>query len=358
MGNVRCRRRAIAWGTILGVGLAMMIATASGAQEKKEEKKELVVGKWYPMLESGVNLTQSAYTTNWAGGDKGSVVWTFITNGTLENQLHKKMNWLNTLKLAFGQTHQQVADASGQRSWDRPEKSTDLIDYETISRFTLGGFVDPFASLRFESQFQDASDPAGRILSFNPLKYKESAGIARKFIDEKDRSLLSRLGFAFRQSSRRFFEEEAPAKATSTESTNDGGIEWVTDYKTRVLQDRVAWSSKLGLYQPVFYSGKKALDDLSAETLEAAGLATDVSDFSTTMDLDWENIFSTQITKLVSVSLYTRWIYDKYDNSVKPLVTTKEGVVTLNNPADVRAAIRKTGQFKQTLAVGITYRFF
>jgi hypothetical protein len=340
---------------LLILGLAH--ASASWAQDKKDEKRELIVGKWYPSLESGLNLTQSSYSTNWAGGDKGSVVWTLITNGTLENQLHKQVNWLSTLKLAYGQTHQQKVDAAGDRFWDHPEKSTDLIDFETMARFTLGGFVDPFASLRFESQFQDASDAQGRTLAFNPLKFKESAGIARKFIDQKDRSLLSRFGFTFRQSSRQLFKEAAPSKTTGTEKTNDGGFEWVTDYKTRILQDRITWSSRLGAYQPVFYSGKSDLKDLSSEELLANRLDPDVSSFSTTADLDWENIFTTQITKVISVGLYTRWVYDKYDNSVKPLVKTEDGIVKLTNGADVRAAVRKAGQFKQTLAVGITYRF-
>jgi hypothetical protein len=52
--------------------------------------------------------------------------------------------------------------------------------------------------------------------------------------------------------------------------------------------------------------------------------------------------------------LYTRWVYDKYDNSVKPLL---DADVNLANPADVKGAIRKSGQFKQTLAIGIIYRF-
>ena len=49
-----------------------------------------------------------------------------------------------------------------------------------------------------------------------------------------------------------------------------------------------------------------------------------------------------------------RWIYDRYDNSVKPMVSAADGVI---NTADVRAAVRKAGQFKQTLGLGLTYRF-
>jgi len=337
------------------VSLGLLAAMLQPALVRADEKKELELGRWYPTAEAGLNFTQSAYSTNWSGGDRGSIVWTAIFNSTLENQVSPKANSFTTLKLAFGQTHQQVVDAKGDRSWDKPEKSTDLIDLESILRLTLGGFVDPFASVRLESQFQDASDPFGRNLTINPLKFKESAGIARKFIDEEDRSLLSRLGFTFRQSARRTFLTDDPGdRSTGTETANDGGIELITDYHTKILEDRVTWASKLTFYQPVFYSGQDALDALDAATLAAAGVDADVADFTKTMDIDWENIFTTQITKIISVNLYTRWVYDKYDNTVLPALS-REGV--LENGAAVRTAVRKAGQFKQTLALGLTYRF-
>ena len=96
------------------------------------------------------------------------------------------------------------------------------------------------------------------------------------------------------------------------------------------------------------------VDDIGGDTLSDAGLESDIADFTTTIDIDWENIFTTQITKLLSVNLYTRWVYDKYDNSVMP-VLADDG--SLADPGVVRAAVRKSGQFKQTLGIGITYRF-
>ncbi len=336
------------------VGSTRTSAQAAGAAPADTAKVK--IGKWVPTLEAGITLTQGSYSNNWAGGDQGSIVWTYITNATLTNQLDPKVNWASTLKLAYGQTHQQVRLATGERIWDSPAKSTDLIDLESVMRFTLGGFVDPFVSGHFESQFQDKSDPLGRGLSINPRKYTESAGIARKMIDEPDRSLLSRVGFAFKQNTRKSFVNAVAASDHTTESemTNDGGIEWVTNSKTSVLRKRVTWTSKLTVYQPVFYSGKKALKDLSADSLAAYRFDPDLASFTTKIGSDWENIFSSQITKLISVNLYTRWVYQKYDASVKPLPL---GVGGLSNPDAVRAAIRKAGQFKETLAIGFTYRF-
>jgi hypothetical protein len=337
------------------IALALLVASAGLAQEDKP-KEEKKVGQWHPSAEAGVNLNQSAYSDNWAGGDKGSVVWTFIFNGALENQLSEKVNWNNSLKLAYGQTHQQVVNDKGERVWARPEKSTDLVDYETVFRLTAGWIVDPFVSGRFESLFQDASDSLGRNLAFNPLKFKESAGFARHIIDEENRSLLSRIGLTLRQSSRRYFVDETDANslATASASTHDAGLEWVTDYSNKILNDRVTWTSKLTLYKAFMYSGDDVFDALTAQQLADAGVSPDVTDYTTAVDIDWENIFTTQITKIISVNLYTRWIYDKYDNTVLPVLAEDGGA--LANADKVGQAIRKAGQFKYTMAIGIVFR--
>ena len=116
----------------------------------------------------------------------------------------------------------------------------------------------------------------------NPMKFKESAGIAKLFIDEEERSLLSRLGFTMRQTSRRIFVDTpaldgglAPVgDETQSKSTVDGGLEWVTDYKTKVLEDRVTWTSKLSIYQPFFYSKQDDFDD-NIQQLIDAGISGD-----------------------------------------------------------------------------------
>jgi hypothetical protein len=254
-----------------------------------------------------------------------------------------------------------VVRDNGERAWDKPEKSTDLIDFETIFLFTLGWVVDPYASGRFESQWQDVTlittendTTPGPSLFLNPLKFKESGGVARRFIQEEDRELISRVGFTFRQSYRRFYVDPRMSDETTSETTNDGGFEWITDYKTNVLQEKVAWTTKLTVYQPVFYSFSDRFDDVPEDSLLAAGLPADVKDYPRAVDMSWENIFTSQITSYLSVNLYVMWLYDKYDNTVPPVLTA-DGL--LENPDDVRAAIRKGGQFKQTLSIGLTYRF-
>ena len=75
------------------------------------------------------------------------------------------------------------------------------------------------------------------------------------------------------------------------------------------------------------------------------------------LDADFENLFTSQITKILSVQLYTRWLYDQYDNSVKPVFKDLNAPTAGEELALRNAAVRKAGQFKQTLGIGLTYRF-
>lgn len=339
---------------LAATALALVVSAAS-AEEVKSGDKTLVVGKWYPKLDAGFVLTQSAYSNNWNGGEQGQIAWTAILNSALENQLHRKVNWLNTLKLAFGQTHNQKYDETdpGVRVWDRPEKISDLIDFESLARFTLGRWVDPYAAGRLLSQFLDNTDPYGRDVYFSPATVFLSGGIAREFYRTEEEMFVSRLGGAFRANVRQSYPYEAPNDAKETDTTHDAGVEWVTDYRVRVLEDKVVWTSKLTVYKPFEYSFRGDFEGVPADSLAKYGISSDVSDYPLAVDVNWENIFSAEITSWLNVNLYVMFIYDKYDNSVLPKVDDSGD---LTNPREVQAAVRKAGQFKQTLGVGFTFK--
>lgn len=72
------------WASAALAGLLLLAGsavTARGEDKPDEKKRVLEVGKWYPGLEAGLTMTQSSYTDNWRGGDKGSVVWALIAQG-------------------------------------------------------------------------------------------------------------------------------------------------------------------------------------------------------------------------------------------------------------------------------------
>ena len=326
---------------------------APAVPEKKDEKRVLEVGKWYPSLDGGLNLTQAAYSDNWKGGENGSMAWSAYLNGSAERQVSPSLNWLNTMRLKYGQTREQEVGSNGERSWADAEKSEDQIDIEALFRLTKGWAVDPYLSLRWESFFQDVTDPYGRELWFNPMTFKESAGVARKFVDFEDHQFLARLGATAREMRRSFYLEPV-GDATDSESSWDAGAELVLDYM-RAFNPNLTYTSRLSVYQPFTWSKTDVFDELGADSLAAAGLDADIVDYTTTADIDWQNTISAKITKVISVQLYVELLYDKYDNTIVPIVDETTG--SLTNPGAVQFAVRKKGQFKETLGIGLAWKF-
>lgn len=281
---------------------------------------------WSKSFDIEFTITQNSYSDNWAGGEAGSINWVANAFGIFERQISAKFNFKNTSKFSFGQTHVQRQVTSADitvKSWSKPEKSTDLVDIENLGRFTLGAFVDPYVAVRLETQFIDAIVPAVSRL-FSPAKITESAGVAKLFFkkDSDDQSsaneLLGRVGFALRQIMTREVTDTLLEKTKLT-TTTDGGIESVIDLKLR-LSKTVGFISKLSLYNAIFFSEAEAYEGTPQEGYWKA------------IDVNWENRFTASVAKYLTVSLYTQLLYDK------------------------EIALR--GRFKQSLALGLTYKLF
>lgn len=256
---------------------------------------------WKKTADIHFNATQNAYTDNWTGGEIGSMSWIFNSNATAEKQFNEKINNKNTLKLAFGQTHNQNADT---KAWLKPVKSTDLIDFESLLKLTLGSMVDPYTAGRVESQFIDAME-----LSLNPLKFTESAGASRTFIKKDNIDLNARAGLAVRQ---------LISRTTDTSLIiNDGGLDFIAEYTTPLGTEHITFNSKLQIYTAFFNSDADATDGTATEG------------YWKSPDINWENTFSAKITQYIDVNIYTQWLFDK--------------------------EIDKVGRFKQTLSLGINY---
>ena len=332
--------------------LAAAAAAAGGpalAQEDGDGKPP--VGAWQSEYKVALNVLQSSYSENWNGGDKGSVVWNGSFDGRLEKRYGESSDWRNTLRLSYGQTHQQERTDAGELYWRKPDKTDDLIEFESLFRWTTASGWDPYASLRFESKFEDRNDPAGRSIAFNPMVITPAAGMSRALIDTGKRRLLARVGVAYVLNNRAFFTAPAPATGTSREWSEELAAEAVLEYRVGALDERVDWESTLTVMKPFVYSGKDAFtDDIDPA---AYGLPADVGDYTLVPDVDWQNTFTAAVTRVISVKLFVRWVYDKYDNTVAPVVDGG----TLTNADAVAVAIRKAGQFKQTLALSFGYTF-
>ena len=204
---------------ILLTGLTVVAA----AQDEAEEGPPL--GVWQKEIDISLNILQSAYSNNWNGGDKGSAVWNGQFSARLEKQFSEKTNWRNILKLAYGQTHTQERNENGDLFWKRPDKTDDIIDLDSIFRWTIGKHWDPYVSFRFQSMFEDLSDMEERPLTFNPLSFKEAVGISRTFFKQDDRELMTRIGVALIQNSRKYYLGPSPIDEIQREGTQEAAAE-------------------------------------------------------------------------------------------------------------------------------------
>jgi hypothetical protein len=248
---------------------------------------------WKKSLVIDFTTTQTAYSDSWVGGEAGSVNWVSNLNGAAERQVSPKFNLRSTLKMSFGQTLTQNAET---KQWAKPVKSTDLIDWENVGRFTLNGFVDPYVALRLETQFYDGRNPAKKLY-FSPLKLTESAGIAKNLHARGEDFVTSRLGLALRQIRSKAITDPVTL-ATESATVTDGGLEFVTDAKL-TLGKNLLYTGKLSLFKAVAFSEKD----------KVAG--TPQEDDWKAVDANLENIITAKITKIITVNFYTQLLYDK-----------------------------------------------
>ena len=108
--------------------------------------------------------------------------------------------------------------------------------------------------------------------------------------------MSSRFGFGLKQ----LINRDALVGATrETKTSNYGGLDFVTDFKTPLANERITYTSKLTIFQAVFYSKASQLQGLPNEN------------YWKYPDVNWENIFAASITKYLMVNLYVQLLYDK-----------------------------------------------
>lgn len=303
----------------------------------------------------GLTLTQSAYSANWNGGDRGSWVWVARFDASAERAFGPRFHLANTLSLSYGQTSQQQEDPADptRRVWDPPSKTNDRIAFESVGRFTLSAPVDPYASLRSESQFLDQSQPNGN-LSLNPVRTTLSAGVARVFVKRDDREVIGRLGVGGRIAVGRDYTALPPSTSTASYRNGDAGLEWVTTASGPIVPDRLRFQGRLGVFQPLWYSDTDALERYDEVAAAAQPGHRAIASYWRTPDVDLEGTFTARITALLGVELSARLVYDRFDTSGR-LDTAQDPAVLL---PQVERRVRRAGQLRQNLAIALTQRLF
>ena len=342
--TMNLRTPVIATAAVLSLALAAGIAHA-------DLPKRMAAGPWTISEDLSLNLSQSAFSTNWSGGDKGSIVAVAGSVTSTTRQLRTGFNLAASLTLAYGKTEHEAADPAnpGRNVWGTPDKTMDQILFETTGRFTAAWIADPFLALRVESQFEDQTNPAG-VLNLNPVKITESGGFARPLVQNGESSTITRLGFGFRQTLGRTLLGASP-RTISTFHSNDGGVQWQTDVKQPMFDKHVTYTGSLLVFQPLFYSKSTALGRFDRAARAAVPGREAVARFWKATNVNFQNAFVAQITAHINVNLAAQLVYDKFD--VAASVDDTQPIAA--QIADVDRNVRKAGQFKEALALGLTY---
>jgi hypothetical protein len=337
--------------------LAALVLVPAGVRAEtfahEEENWPPPPGPWKNTALVALNLTQSSFSNDWKGGNKGSLSWLAQGDFGARRQVSESFHWANQLQLRFGQTAAQVEDPDDatRTKWSKPVKSDDQILAETVGILTKGWAVDPYASVRFDSQFLDISDPR-KDLWLNPIRLNEALGVAYRIARGEERESFWRAGVALRQTISKTFVDPV-GDATTTNTANEGGLQISGDTKWRFVEDRVTYLGKILVFFPVFYNESDTLEEYDRLSQANDPTRESAKDFWKSPTVDWQNTFSSNITSWLAVNLYLRFVYEKYDVGTK---------LDLDRPIDeldalVDSATRKSVQYQQSLGVGLTYRF-
>ena len=203
----------------------------------------------------------------------------------------EKYNWTTSAKLSYGKA--KVGDATAK-------KAADEIKLESVFTYKMNLHVNPYIAVTGLTQFTDGyayTDARKvKISSFlDPGYFIQSIGVGYK----PNKIIRTRFGAALKETvTDKFSETFGQGETMRVEF----GAESVTDAKVQISKT-IIYTSKLELF-----SDFKSLDEI---------------------DANWDNLFSSKISDLITVSFNFKLMYDR-DISVKR-------------------------QLKQTLAVGLSY---
>jgi hypothetical protein len=105
-----------------------------------------------------------------------------------------------------------------------------------------------------------------------------------------------------------------------TQTSNDGGIEFVSELRTPLAGDKISYNTRLAVFEALFNSDSDELVGMPNE------------DYWKAPDIEWDHTFAANITEYLMVNLYIQILYDK--------------------------EISLRGSHKETISLGLTYKLF
>lgn len=286
---------------LLVFALFVFAAYPVGAQSKKLldhlnqiEKKQ----KDYNKLEPGWNLnvstsltvTQTAYH-QWASGGSNVFVWTAGFNGSAILDT-TNWNWANEARIIFGQSKQ---------NGEKPRKTDDLIDMESVLTYKKRQYLNPYISLNFQTQmapgYKYEKDSRIKISdSFDPAYLTNGLGVGYS----PKKTFRTRIGLAARTTFTRKFLLIDENKKHIIQS----GMQWVTHVERR-FWEHLLFRSRLNIFS-------------SFENFESGNIY-------------WDTLMQASLTKYIIVNFQTFVVYD--------------------------AKVSRKTQVKEILSIGLKYTF-
>lgn len=260
-----------------------------------EEKAEII--GWKKQLVGNLNISQTSFD-NWTKGGENSLAWQLNLNGNFINN-QSRWNLATDTKFTYGQSKINDLDS---------RKSIDEIRIGTVYTRKLGTHVNPYAALKFESQFAPGykyKDTTKTEISafMDPGYLTESIGAGWAPVPE----LKYRLGMALKQTFTNDFAAiyaDDPTTVEIEKFKSEIGIESIIELN-RKFWENILLTSRLDLFYNL-----KALNQT---------------------DVQWDTVISAKVAKFVNVNLDFKLLYDR----------------------DISAR----RQLKQALALGFTYSF-
>jgi hypothetical protein len=252
---------------------------------------------WKNTANGLVNLSQ-VYFDNWTKGGTDALSWELrLEGGALLRQA--RYDWESKARVVFGQT--KLADFDTR-------KSADELLMQSLYTYKWDFWVNPFAAARFQSQFargykyNDSAGTRARVSGpFDPTYLEQTLGLGRAFGE----ILKTRLGGTLKETfsaARYGFADDAETASEIETFKLEPGLSFNADFKLGLMEN-ILLTSVLDVF--VNFKGTEEIDGR------------------------WENLVTAKVNKFISVNLGFDALYDK--------------------------DLSESGQYKQSLAVGISF---
>jgi hypothetical protein len=313
---------------IILFSIAIVLCMASLFSQTTELEKDLrkkendTITGWKKGGSIGINLSQASFT-NWAAGGENSIA--ALGQLSLFAKLVKEKSiWDNNLDLAYG--------LMKQASEDNLRKTDDKIDF--TSKYGIKASKNWYYSalVNFKTQFADGynyPDDSTKISGFLAPGYL-LAGIGMDYQPGNKLDLyLSPLTYKLVIVNDQDLADMGSFGVDPAEYDDQGGL----------IKHGKKTKTKFGAYLRGNYK---------VDIMKNISFHTKLELFSNylknpqNIDVNWENLLAMTVNKYISVDITTQLIYD---DEVMILVDENTG------------EIGPRTQFKQTLMVGLTYKF-